>query len=200
MRSMYTNPLGLGEASAIGISSLPVRADVSDADNASPDFTSNDTTRSIPENTSVGSLVGQPVIVDTNEDNDVLSYELLMETSDNSEVVEGDLPFFSIDKASGQITLEMELSAEATDGRDYPVTDPSTTIAGSYTVVVRAIDPSGAPDGEDRDDITVVITASDVPEAPKVTTGNAVIEVVEMNADCYIGLGTEQERRLATAQ
>ena len=189
MRSMYTNPLGLGEASAIGISSLPVRADVSDADNASPDFTSNDTTRTIPENTSVGSLVGQPVIVDTNEDNDVLSYELLMETSDNSEVVEGDLPFFSIDKASGQITLEMELSAEATDGRDYPVTDPPTTIAGSYTVVVRAIDPSGAPDGEDRDDITVVITASDVPEAPKVTTGNAVIEVVEMNADCYIGLG-----------
>ena len=98
------------------------------------------------------------------------------------------MPFFSIDNASGQITLEMELSAEATDGRGYEVSEPPT--AGSYTVVVRATDPSGETIGNDnRDDITVVITATDVPEAPTVATGNAEIEVDEMSGGCYIGLG-----------
>ena len=158
MRSEYSNPENLGPASAIGISVLPVRADVLDPDNASPDFESNSTTRSIPENTSVGSPVGQPVIVDINEDNDVLTYELVMEISENLAVVEGDLPFFSIDKASGQITLDMELSAEAgapdeqsIDGRTYTTTDGVTTpTPGMYTVVVRATDPSGEDSDENR--------------------------------------------------
>ena len=188
MRSVYSNPGDLGTGTAIGISALPVREDVSDPDNASPDFASNDTTRSIPENTSVGSLVGRPVIVAINEDNDVLTYGLVMTDDENSAVVVGDLPFFSIDKVSGQIMLEMKLSAEATDDRNYEGVDAAT--AGSYTVVVRATDPSGETTGDDnRDDITVLITATDVPEAPTVATGIAEIEVDEMNGGCYIGLG-----------
>ena len=188
VRAEYTDGETSGSKAAIGMSAHPVRADVTDRDNASPDFTSNRATRSIPEDTSVGSPVGRVVIVDHNEDNDVLTYELVMTTGDNPEVVVGDLPFFSIDKASGQIKLEMKLSAEATDGRGYEVADP--TIAGIYTVVVRATDPSGETTGNDnRDDITVVITATDVPEAPTVARGNAEIEVDEMNGSCYIGLG-----------
>ena len=35
----------------------------------------------------------------------------------------------------------------------------------------------------------MVITATDVAEAPTVATGNAEIEVDEMNGGCYIGLG-----------
>ena len=77
VRVEYGDPHGPTKA-AIGISAHPVRADVTDEDNASPDFTSNGTTRSIPENTSVGSPVGRAVIVDRNEDNDVLTYELVM--------------------------------------------------------------------------------------------------------------------------
>ena len=67
---------------AIGISANPVRADVPDVSNASPDFTSNDATRSVPENSPVGSSVGQPVIVDRNEDNDILTYELVTGTGE----------------------------------------------------------------------------------------------------------------------
>ena len=189
VRALYNDTEGAGKA-AIGVSAHRVRADVSDEANASPDFESNETTRSVPEDTAVGSPVGSPVIVDVNEDNDILTYELVMDTGQNPAVVGGDLPFFSIDQASGQIKLEKKLSAEQTDGRDYTGEDPR--VAGTYTVVVRATDPSGELAlNDNRDDITVEVIATDVPEAPRVTEGNAEIEVDEMNSatECYVGLG-----------
>ena len=197
VRALYNDTEGAGKA-AIGVSAHRVRADVSDEANASPDFESNETTRSVPEDTAVGSPVGSPVIVDVNEDNDILTYELVMDTGQNPAVVGGDLPFFSIDQASGQIKLEKKLSAEQTDGRDYTGEDPR--VAGTYTVVVRATDPSGELAlNDNRDDITVEVIATDVPEAPRVTGGNAEIEVDEMNSvtDCYVALAT---RKVLTAK
>ena len=63
---------------AVGISAYPVRANVTDEDNNSPDFNQNETTREIPEDTAVGMPVGDVVDVDRNEDSDVLTYEIVM--------------------------------------------------------------------------------------------------------------------------
>ena len=184
----------VGQQAAIGVSVHIVRADVPDGDNASPDFATNETTRSVPENTAVGQPVGRPVVVDVNEDNDILTYQLVGSVEGNAAVVVGDLPFFSVDKASGQIMLEQSLSAEETDGRTYVDNDANSPVAGIYTVVVRATDPSGET-GHNQDDITVKITAIDVREAPRVTEGNAEIEIDEMNSynDRYVGLGNMED-------
>ena len=53
---------------------MPVRADVHDDQNNSPDFRQDTTARSVPEDTAVGANVGDVVEVDTNEDNDTLTY------------------------------------------------------------------------------------------------------------------------------
>ena len=78
--------------------------------------------------------------------------------------------FFSIDKA----TRPDQCCEEAVSrGNDRPAAQYGglnhAASAGEYVVVVRATDPSGELDGEEnRDDITVTITANDVNEAPGV--------------------------------
>ena len=172
---------------AFGISANPVRADVSDEDNNSPDFRLNETTRTVPENIAVGQPVGRPVMVDTNEDNDTLTYEL-----DNDNIGEnpvdttGDVGYFSIDKATGQIRVAKKLSYEENVERpsqDDPFAD------GEYTVYVRATDPSGeTTDEENQDEITVTIKATDVEEAPRVSSGARELIVDEQNGNVYRGL------------
>ena len=182
---------------AIGISDYPVRANVHDNSNNSPDFAAAETSRTVPENIEVGMPVEDVVDVDLNEDDDILTYELVIETTGvngNADVILEDLPFFYIDKDTGQIRVKKPLNFE---GHDLPGT--STDVEPSeYQVVVRATDPSGETTNEDnRDDITVVITVTDVNEAPKVTDGNSIIKVDEMNeskepkdnGQYYIGLG-----------
>ena len=182
---------------AIGISDYPVRANVHDNSNNSPDFAAAETSRTVPENIEVGMPVEDVVDVDRNEDDDILTYELVIETTGvngNADVILEDLPFFYIDKDTGQIRVKKPLNFE---GHDLPGT--STDVEPSeYQVVVRATDPSGETTNEDnRDDITVVITVTDVNEAPKVTDGNSIIKVDEMNeskepkdnGQYYIGLG-----------
>ena len=76
----------------------------------------------------------------------------------NDTVVLGDLQYFDIDKATGQITVKKKgkgLTFE--NDRD-----------GEYTLVVRATDPSGEGDDENRDDIVVTVALTDVNEAPDV--------------------------------
>ncbi len=51
---------------------------MSNDDNNSPDFNTSKTTRSISEDTAVGMPVGLPVDVDMNEDEDTLTYEIVM--------------------------------------------------------------------------------------------------------------------------
>ena len=175
---------------AFGITAYPVRPDVADALNNSPDFSSNSTTREVPENTPVGMPVGEPVDVDQKEDGDVLTYEFVTDSTDNPDATAEDAAFFSIDMATGQIMVKKKLSSEMTDGRDY--TASPAPDAGMYVVVVRATDPSGeTTDGENSDDITVTITATDVNEAPSVsgTTEISVNEADGSEDDHYVGLG-----------
>ena len=54
----------------------PVRADVSNDDNNSPDFRSGQTARTISEDAKKGDAVGNAVMVSIDEDNDTLTYEL----------------------------------------------------------------------------------------------------------------------------
>ena len=70
-----------------------------------------------------------------------------------------DLPFFKVNKMTGQITVASKLDHERDD------------IAGgnTYVVVVTAYDPSNAMDDTDNARAaTVTITVTDVNEAPKV--------------------------------
>ena len=66
---------------AVGISATTTRADVSDVRNNSPDFNLNKTERDIDEDAAVGALVGDPVDVDKNEDEDVLTYSFVTEAN-----------------------------------------------------------------------------------------------------------------------
>ena len=184
---------------AIGMTANPVRADVANEDNNSPDFQASKTTRTIDENTPVGDPVGRPVMVQINEDNDTLTYELVTQCKDdtdtecdstqvsttgdgNDAVIPDDLKYFRIDNATGQIYVKKGLSYEE-DG----------VANGEYTVVVRATDPSGEGDDENRDDIVVKIVATDVNEAPKVGgPGQAELSVDEVDSTrkkYYVGLG-----------
>ena len=152
-----TSPSGDPDRVAVAISANKVLPDVDDAENNSPDFGTGTTTRTVPEDTAVGDPVGSRVVVDINEDGDTLTYEIVMTADGNADVVVEDLAFFDIDKESGQLRVKQQLSHEATDGRTYE--GDTARIAGEYTIVVRATDPSGET-GENRDDITVTIMAS----------------------------------------
>ena len=106
------------DQTAVGISDYPVRANVHDNLNNSPDFAAADTPRTVPENIEVGMPVGDAVDVDRNEDNDILTYELVTKTTGdngNGDVMELDLPFFYIDKDTGQIRVKKPLNFEGHD-------------------------------------------------------------------------------------
>ena len=69
---------------------------------------------------------------------------------------------------TGQIAVAQELDYDAVgQGR------ATGAVAGTYTVIVRATDPSGL-----ADNITVTITAENANEAP-VVTGRAELSVAE---------------------
>ena len=197
-RASYTD--GQGDTkTAIGVTAYPVRADVHDDLNNSPDFRVSTATRSVPETTAVGDPVGAPVVVLTNEDNDILSYEIL--TTDagengNAEVIPLDAPFFSIDKATGQIMVRQKLNFE---GHGDDIDGDNNNDDGGYKIVVRATDPSNETDNNDnRGEIVVRITATDVNEAPSVSSGMAEMSVDEIDSSKkdtditkYVGLGYE---------
>ena len=168
----YRDPQSPDDArTANAKSENPVRAEVSDGANASPDFEDNTDDRTAPESTAVGDPVGDPVTA-TDTDNDTLTYELIEVASPN----DGDDEFFDIDQASGQITVAQGLDYDAVGDRTAAAT------AGTYMVIVRATDPSGL-----YDDITVTITAKNVNEDP-IVTGRAEISVAELAGAVYMSL------------
>ena len=146
--------------------------------NASPDFQDDTDTRTVPESTAVGDPVGDPVTA-TDTDNDTLTYELdddVVSTNDTL-ATDSDLQFFDIDMETGQIEVAQELDYDAVgEGR------ADGAVAGTYTVIVRATDPSGL-----ADNITVTITAENVNEDP-VVTGRAELSVDEEDDDGYTAL------------
>ena len=113
--------------------------------------------REVAENTMAGEPVGAPVTAE-DDDGDTLTYTLW---DQNGTSRDGDSASFDIDWGTGQIMTKAALNHETGD---------------VYTVVVRATDPAGIPgetaDSANSDDVTVVITITDVNEAPAVT-GNA---------------------------
>ena len=162
VRVVYEDELGAGKT-RYGISMNPVRAEVSSpGDNGSPDFGQEEDTRTVPESTVMGDPVGDPVAA-VDPDDDTLTYELVEVAAPN----DGDDEFFSIDMATGQITVAQGLDYDMIGGR----TDGATS--GEYMVTVRATDPSGLPDN-----ITVTITAENVNEDP-IVTGRAELSVAE---------------------
>ena len=163
----YTDPQSDDDTkTADAKSENPVRAEVSDNANASPDFKTNTDDRTVPESTAVGANVGDPVTA-TDTDNDTLTYELIAVASPNDE----DDDFFDIDMATGQITVAQDLDYDAVGGRT------TTATAGTYMVIVRATDPSG-----EADNVTVTITAENVNEDP-IVTGRAELSVDEGTDD-----------------
>ena len=79
------------------------------------------------------------------------------------------MQFFDIDMETGQIAVAQNLDYDAVGaGR------AADAVAGTYTVIVRATDPSGL-----ADNITVTITAENVNEDP-IVTGRAEISVPEL--------------------
>ena len=195
-RVTYSDPqseVGDDPKAAVGISAYPVKADVSDDANNSPDFNQDTTTRTVPENRGIGMTVGQPVDVDQNEDRDRLTYQLdndrdaatALEDADGDQVVGnangttdvvGDVGYFSINKATGQISVAKKLDW---DNNPAHPEDPD----GEYVFWVRATDPSGETDqGEDHDYIKVTVTATDVNDAPRVVDGRAEISINEVNS------------------
>ena len=107
--------------------------------------------REVVENTAAGKTVGSPVTA-TDEDGDNLTYTL-----------EGtDAARFDIDWATGQILTKDDLDREDNSLQNF-----------TYTVMVRATDPSEVPvdtgDTDGSDTVTVIIMVTNVNEAPDVT-------------------------------
>ena len=214
VRATYTDTRAPGDEAAdtnpteyaYGISEFAVQADVEDDDNNSPDFRgARDNKDDSGEHSHRGPR-GRVVMVQNNEDNDVLTYELVQTLTDgdgitedpvltygdpgNPDVDEEDVTGFNIDKDSGQIRVAKRLSAEESgDFREYTSTEANfvAPTPGEYVLVVRATDPSGeglvdgANENENRDDIVVTVTVTDVNEAPGVM-GKAELWVNEADS------------------
>ena len=157
----YTDPEGSGK-SAMMKSDYTVRAHR--VSNNAPEFAADqdptmegdqgDAAREVAENTEAGTDIGAPVVATDEDSNDVLTYTLTGADGDP----------FAIDWATGQLMTKAALNFESTP---------------SYTVVVQATDPAGVPTADNRveansDVVTVVITITDVNEAPAVA-GNAAV-------------------------
>ena len=139
----YTNAGGT-QVSAYGMSAYPVRAAPAPGTNVAPAFATLTATRSIPEDTPVGSAVGDPVTATDTDAADVLTYSLSGTDAES----------FSIGMASGQLRTKVLLDHDT---------------KASYEVVVTAADPSGL-----FDTITVTITVTDQNEPPVISGETSV--------------------------
>ena len=172
LKASYDDEEG-GDKDAYVRSDFRVRAAVEDDDNGPPFFeTDAGVTRKIAENADVRDAVGNSVVASDPDKIDAgrLTYTIDPDSSDADS--------FSIDRATGQIRVAKELDHEAgsvgDSGADAStandlVADASTAGNGIYIIAVMATDPTGASDNpESEDRIVVVITATDVDEAPSV--------------------------------
>ena len=147
-----------------------MRADgVRSGANASPDFEDNTDTRTVPESTAVGDPVGDPVTA-TDPDSDILTYELdRIAEFRRRPPTPAMLQFFDIDHGD----RSDRGGARAGLRRGWRRSRSQEPRLETYTVIVRATDPSGL-----ADNITVTITAENVNEDP-IVTGRAELSVAE---------------------
>ena len=168
---------------ATGVSAHPVRAEVStdldgvaSTENGSPGFSpSADYTRTVSELTPVGAPVGDPVVaVDPNDD--TLTYELDDDTDTDAPDTSGDVGYFDIDMATGQLEVAKALSYEDhLEGYEFYVraTDPSGETA-TVSVTVMA---------EDENDVPVIMGSSADGGAGSVPRAPTELRVYEMDDD-----------------
>ena len=160
-----------GSDTAYEMTMRPVRAEVSSEndgvaapwDNGSPDFVKLKEEISVPEDTAVGTAVGDPFQAVEPDPEDVLYYSLACVVDPGNANVcaadtSGDDAFFDIDAATGQVTVARKLDHEVDE---------------EYVFIVRAKDPSG-----EFDDIKVTVTATNVDEGPTLN-GRAELTVWE---------------------
>ena len=150
-----------------GGNDAPEFDDVQDPDGINPEAKAI-AKRNVVENTAAGKTVGSPVVA-TDDNGDTLTYTLEDAEDDSTN---GHAALFSIDWGTGQILTKGKLNHEGTDCGYNRGTDPNTPWH-SYTVVVRATDPSGIPGAAETANsgaVTVIVTVTDVNEAPAVTT------------------------------
>ena len=159
--------------------------------NQSPDFVDGSEERSVDENVRVGANVGAAVTasVRSTSSKDRLTYGLRAYDSENTDDTSAlpngpgedeasyDLARFTIDQATGQITVARSLNFEREDDTD----DPRAANDGRYVVVVTVFDPSG-----EDDSVVVVITASDVNDNP-VLSGRPELTINEGKKDVFVG-------------
>ena len=159
----------------VAVSVNPVREEMSsdldgvgNTENGSPGFSPADSyTRTVPENSPVGTPIGDPVVaVDPNDD--TLTYELDDDMDADPADRSGDVGHFSIDMATSHITVEKRLDYE--DNAD------------GYEFYVRAIDPSG-----ETAEVMVTVIASDANDAP-VIMGSKAADATDPTPDAAFEL------------
>ena len=151
------------DKTAMATSAHPVRKAPAGG-NAAPEFSVGETARKVKENSPSGTAVGKPVTAGDAGDILTYSFDTTASTSDHA--------MFSIDRATGQITVKGKLDAEAAAAGDRD----SGSDGFQLQVTVRATDPYGDPDVEtavdtNSDEVTVTITVENVNESPKMTVG-----------------------------
>ena len=126
--------------------------------NAAPEFPTDNTTREVPENSPVGTDVGDPVTA-TDDDGDTLTYTL-----------EGgaDADAFDIVSSSGQIQTKAGVTYNF-EGK------------AAYTVTVKADDSNGRTDS-----IIVFITITDVAEPPLAPTIDILEAVFDTSDSLFV--------------
>ncbi len=143
-----------------------------------------DVSRSVAENSAVGTVVG--TVSATDADEDILFYELL----DTPDLEDDDgLARFTIDSLSGQIRVGKVLGADSCDGQDGTgehEDEDSTVLSGDagvagdgrYLLQVRVSDPSTA-----TATVNVIVTVTDVNEPPRFNENAPTVLRVRENAD-----------------
>ncbi|MCY3918285.1 MAG: cadherin domain-containing protein [Chloroflexi bacterium] len=148
----YTDPQGSGK------SADAVTGQIS-ASNAEPEFPASEMgSRSVPENSPVGTAVGDPVEAE-DDDGDTLHYSL---SSDGA-------ASFTIDSATGQIRTKMGVTYNF-EGTAYY----------AFSVIVRdSKDAAGNPNMAPDDTINVTVSLTNVNEAPEIQTTQTMASVAE---------------------
>ena len=205
----YSDRFGSGKtASAVSAH----RVEATTLANAAPSFTDQDededtpyidVSRSIPENTPEGTVIGDPLSA-TDEDGDILFYELL-DTPDLED--ENREARFTIDSLSGQIRVGKRLGADPGQREDEDSTslaegpalpqgeDADNAGNSEYVLRVMVSDPSTA-----SATVNVVVTVTEVNEPPLFNEGAPTVLRVRENTvppvftfgsgDTPIGAGT----------
>ena len=169
LKASYNDGEG-DDKSAYVRSEFRVREDVGAPDNSPPAFEKDTAqTRKISENADVGDAVGNPVVASDPDSADAGRLTYTIDT-------DNDAASFSIHKATGQIRVAAKLDHEdgsaRTTGAAQSIADDAVPTAsaeedGIYVITVTVTDPTGIS-GEDTDSVVVVITATNVDEAPSV--------------------------------